>query len=69
MIAIAPLVLLLSKNLLFGKFCRKLRSLFDGLDDRKLHPQRGRFWRFFKRTMDKGNSFIAVVIPGSKINK
>ena len=43
----------------------KLRSLFDGLDDRKLHPRRERFWRFFKRTMDEGNSFIAVLLPSS----
>ena len=43
----------------------KFRSLFDGLDDRKLHPRRERFWRFFKRTMDEGNSFIVVLLPSS----
>ena len=38
----------------------KLRSLLDGLDNRKSHPLKDRFLRFFKRMMDEGSPLIPI---------
>ena len=43
----------------------KLRSLLDGLDNRKSHPPVDSFLRFFKRMVDEGSSLIAVPLTSS----